>query len=274
MPTQAYTTTCNKPGNGFQAKTIKEEDQMSIAGINLTRSGVKTKLSSRDNYERKIKNQISALEDKMEAISNDEETPAEEKKKIKQAAQEQLDNLNQELREYEIRKRQEEAEKKREAIKAAQEAANSDPAETESEEGGIPFFEGLSGEEAGVMITLSATKEQIAGMVRLRTNLEGKQRTASTEEEKAELQKKINRVSKGIGQQIITAKDTLTDFRKNYPKNKEDTKKNAPKPEQKKEEVFWADTKPVSAENTVLGSKQSNSGKNKLLNPNIKYVIK
>ena len=240
---------------------------MSIAGINLTRSGVKTKLSSRDNYERKIKNQISALEDKMEAISSDEETPAE-------AAQEQLDHLNQELREYEIRKRQEEAEKKREAIKAAQEAANSDPAETASEEGDIPFFEGLSGEEAGVMITLSATKEQIAGMVRLRTNLEGKQRTASTEEEKAELQKKIDRVSKGIGQQIITAKDTLTDFRKNYPKNKEDTKKNAPKPEQKKEEVFWADTKPISVENTILGSKQSNSGKNKLLNPNIKYVIK
>ena len=247
---------------------------MSIAGINLTRSGVKTKLSSRDNYERKIKNQISALEDKMEAISSDEETPAEEKKKIKQAAQEQLDHLNQELREYEIRKRQEEAEKKREAIKAAQEAANSDPAETASEEGDIPFFEGLSGEEAGVMITLSATKEQIAGMVRLRTNLEGKQRTAPTEEEKAELQKKIDRVSKGIGQQIITAKDTLTDFRKNYPKNKEDTKKNAPKPEQKKEEVFWADTKPISVENTILGSKQSNSGKNKLLNPNIKYVIK
>lgn len=243
---------------------------MSIAGINPTSGGIKTKLSSRDSYERKIKNQISALEEKMEAISNDKETPAEEKKKTKQAAQEQLDNLNQELREYEIRKRQEEAERKREALKAAQEAAGFDQAEEESEET-LPLFEGLSDEEAGVMITLSTAKEQIAGMVRLRTNLEGKQRTASTEEEKAELQKKIDRVSRGIGQKIVTAKDTLADFRKND--QKEDTKKNAPKPRQKKEEVFWADTKPVSAENTAIG-KQTNSGKNKLFNDKVKYVVK
>ncbi len=87
---------------------------MSIAGISSSqgiKSGVKTKLSSRDSYENNIKKQITALEEKVEALSNDDEMPAEEKKKEKQAAQEQLQNLNQELREYQIRKRQEEAEK-------------------------------------------------------------------------------------------------------------------------------------------------------------------
>lgn len=243
---------------------------MSIAGIQPTRGGIKTKLSSRDSYERNIRKQISALEEKMEAISSDDETPAEEKKKIKQATQEQLDHLNQELREFEIRKRQEEAEKKREAVKDALEAASPDETETEQES---TLTEGFSGEEAGVMITLSAAKEQIDGMVRLRTNLEGKQRTAATEEEKAELQKKIDRVSKGIGQQMTAAKDTLANFRKNYHINGE-TQKNAPKREQKRAEVFWADTKPIPAENTVIGSKQANSGKNTLFNDKIKYVIK
>ncbi len=76
---------------------------MSIAGISSSqgiKSGVKTKLSSRDSYENNIKKQITALEEKVEALSNDDEMPAEEKKKEKQAAQEQLQNLNQELREY------------------------------------------------------------------------------------------------------------------------------------------------------------------------------
>ena len=60
-----------------------------------------------------------------------------------------------------------------------------------------------------------------------------------------------------------------------YPKNKEDTKKNAPKPEQKKEEVFWAEPKSssldpsVSAKKTVL---QNSTGK--LFKDNVSFHIK
>lgn len=240
---------------------------MSIAGINPARGGMKTKLSSRDSYERNIKKQITALEEKMEAIANDEETPAEEKTKKKQAAQEQLNNLNQELREYEIRKRQEEVEKKKELRKESLDASNQN--ETEEEDF---LTDGLSGEEAGVMITLSAAKEQIAGMVRLRTSLEGRQRTASTEEEKAELQKKINRVSKGIGQQVISAKETLADYQKNSRIEKQ--KQKQPKTTLKKAEVFWADTKPITVQNTAAGQKQTHPETNKLFNDKIKHVIK
>lgn len=246
---------------------------MSIAGISSSqgiKSGVKTKLSSRDSYENNIKKQITALEEKVEALSNDDEMPAEEKKKEKQAAQEQLQNLNQELREYQIRKRQEEAEKKREAVKEALVSANEAAQQDDSEE--LPLFKGLRGEEAGIMITLDTTKEDRAGMVRVRKGLEGKQRTADTEEEKAMLQKKIDRVSRGIGQKITSAGQTVSDLRK---KINADDKPAPPKTEKKQEEVFWAEPKSssldpsVSAKKTVL---QNSTGK--LFKDNVSFHIK
>lgn len=247
---------------------------MSIAGISSSQ-GI---LSSRDSYEHNIKKQITALEDKMETISNDDEKPAEEKKKEKQAAQEQLQNLNQELREYQLRKRQEEAEKKREAVKEALASANDDQQpETESEEEELPLYKGLRGEEAGIMLTLSTANEQLAGMVRVRKNLEGKQRTADTEEEKAELQKKIDRVSRGIGQKVSSTKQAVSDMRNKITSDDTQGKPKQPQPNttKKQEEVFWADTKPSSAEKAAA-SKQTalHSGKNKLFHDNVSFHVK
>ena len=245
---------------------------MSIAGINSSqgmKSPIKEKLSSRDSYENNIKKQITALEEEMEAITNDDEKPAEEKKKEKQAAQEKLQNLNQELREYQIRKRQEEAEKKREAVKEALAAANEAEQTQDSDE--LPLYKGLRGEEAGIMITLSTTKEQLAGMVRVRKGLEGKQRTADTEEEKADLQKKIDRVSRGIGQKVTSAKQTVSDLRQ---KITSDDKQNQPKTEKKQEEVFWADTKSSSAEKPAANKTVLQNGKNKLFHENVSFSIK
>lgn len=85
---------------------------MSITGIRSVSGDISVKKSSNDSYEINIKKQIHTLEEKMKAISNDDEKSAEQKAKEKQAAQEQLQNLNQELREYEIRKQQEESAKK------------------------------------------------------------------------------------------------------------------------------------------------------------------
>lgn len=246
---------------------------MSIAGINSSqgmKSPIKEKLSSRDSYENNIKKQITALEEEMEAITNDDEKPAEEKKKEKQAAQEQLQNLNQELREYQIRKRQEEAEKKREAVKEALAAANEAEQTQDSDE--LPLYKGLRGEEAGIMITLSTTKEQLAGMVRVRKGLEGKQRTADTEEEKADLQKKIDRVSRGIGQKVTSAKQTVSDLRQ---KITSDDKQSQPKTEKKQEEIFWADTKPSSSEKPAAANKTVlQNGKNRLFHENVSFNIK
>ncbi len=127
---------------------------MSITGIRSVSGDISVKKSSNDSYEINIKKQIHTLEEKMKAISNDDEKSAEQKTKEKQAAQEQLQNLNQELREYEIRKQQEESAKKQEAIKKALSDTNQPQADTLSS--------GLDATESGVMVTLSSTHEQLS----------------------------------------------------------------------------------------------------------------
>lgn len=240
---------------------------MSITGIRSVSGDISVKKSSNDSYETNIKKQIHTLEEKMKAISNDDEKPAEQKTKEKQAAQEQLQNLNQELREYQIRKQQEEAAKKQEAIKEALSDASQPQADTLSA--------GLDASETGVMVTLSSTHEQLSGMVRLRNDLQGKQRTAKTEEEKADLEKKINNLSRGIGKKMSAASDTISDHQKTV--RKEDDNKQ-PKTEYGakygKEEVFWADAKPIEKNKSAAAAdKPLLNNKNRPFD-NISYVIK
>lgn len=236
---------------------------MSIAGIRSVGSDTSVKKSSHDSYEMNIKKQIHTLEEQMKAISNDDEKPAEQKAKEKQAAQEQLQNLNQDLREYQIRKQQEEAAKKQEALKEALAAAS------ETAEHIMPA--GLNASETGVMVTLSSAHEQLSGMVRLRNNLEGKQRTAETEEERAALQKKINTLSRGIGTKMSSAANTISDHVKN---SQTDSSKKQPASAYKKEEVFWAEpkqtdkNKPAAAADKPLLNNQSRPF------DNVSYVIK
>lgn len=234
---------------------------MSIARISSSYGSIGTRKSSQDSYENNIKKQINALVEKMKTISDDEEMPAEQKNKEKQAAQEQLQNLNQELREYQIRKRQEEAEKKQEAVKEALEAATAPREE--------PSPEGFGGKEAGVMITLSSTQAQLAGMVRLRSSLEGRQRTASTEEEKADLQKRINNLSSGIGKKMAAAKNTISDYHKTV--KKDDDKQS--KTDTRKDEIFWTNTKSETSKTPAVADKPLVSDKNKLFD-NVSFVIK
>lgn len=217
---------------------------MSIAGISSSRGSINVKKSSHDSYEISIKKQINELEEKMKAISDDEEKPAQQKAKEKQAAQEQLQNLNQELREYQVRKQQEEAAKRQEAIKESLADTEDTARETTPQ--------ASDGRETGVMITLSSAHEQLAGMVRLRTRLEGKQRTAETEEEKADLQKKINNLSSGIGKKMATAKDTLASYQKT---SKKAENRQHVKMDLKKEEVFWTDAKPSAGQKTLMSDK-------------------
>lgn len=68
--------------------------------------------------------------------------------------------------------------------------------------------------DTGVIISLSTTKEQIAGMKKVRTDLQGKLRTAQTEEEKADLQEKIDNITQNIGNKVKETQDTISDYQK------------------------------------------------------------
>ena len=68
--------------------------------------------------------------------------------------------------------------------------------------------------DMGVLISLSTTKEQIAGMKKVRTDLEGKLRTAETDEARESLQKKIDNLTEDIYEKVKEAQDTISENQK------------------------------------------------------------
>lgn len=66
----------------------------------------------------------------------------------------------------------------------------------------------------GVLVSLSTTKDQIEGMKKVRTDLEGKLRVASSDEERESLQEKINKLSEDMSAKIKETQDTISDYRK------------------------------------------------------------
>ena len=61
--------------------------------------------------------------------------------------------------------------------------------------------------DTGVIISLSTTKEQIAGMKKVQTDLQGKLRVAQTEEEKADIYTAFARGNLGKGISIASSED-------------------------------------------------------------------
>lgn len=171
-----------------------------------TQDNASSKQLSLDNRESELRKQIADLREEKKNISNDKDKTSEEKKKEKQAVQEEIQTLNRELRQYQIQKRQEEAAKKQEALKEA--ARERETRDEDADEEQTPETTVFGNEESGVLISLSATKKQILGMQRIRTDLERKQRTAATDEEKADLQNRINNVTRNIGKKITITEDS------------------------------------------------------------------
>ena len=125
----------------------------------------------------------------------------EEKKKRKQ-----------ELQQYQIQKRQREAAERQEAANRA--AEQTVPFRRTGKEG-----IGLSGAEMGVILSLSGTKEQIAGMKKVRTDLEGKLRTAESVEAKQDLQEKIDNLNADINKKIQESQEAIHEYQKDESKN-------------------------------------------------------
>ena len=80
--------------------------------------------------------------------------------------------------------------------------------------------------DTGVIISLSTAKEQIDGMKKVRTDLKGKLLTAQTEEEKADLQEKIDNITQNIADKVKETQDIISDYQKAEQDKKEDEKKN------------------------------------------------
>ena len=247
---------------------------MDIASIKQTSSVLPAGQSSQDSHEINIEKQILNLQEKMRGITYDSEMSAEEKSDEKKALQEKIQNLNSELKQYQIQKRQEEALKRQEeaAKKQAEEARKPEEITTSAAKSSTGTVSeqstksvavsaekqadepesGFSDTASATMFSTASTKEHLAQMQKIRTNLEGQMRTASTDEQKTKLQKRINNVAKTIGEKIQKIADAIADTQKDDKVRKEKV--------QKQLEEYREKTKNVNA---VVPKTGSASGKGK-----------
>lgn len=228
--------------------TKNMSDAMSAASANK---------SSQDSHEKNIQNQIASLQVKMRDIANNAEMSTDEKSDAKKKLQEQIKNLNSELKQYQIQKRREESEKRRtETGKSDENSKKSTTGRTASNakdndtvantanvignsatsagtdnsdsvsESAISSTEsgrntdsqdkqafGLDGSETEMMVSFSNTREQLANMEKIQTNLSGFMRTAETDEEKLKIQKKIDSISNIIEDKAQKTSDKLKETR-------------------------------------------------------------
>ena len=178
---------------------------MNIAGIKSSQNISSISQNTQDSYEKDIQQQITRLQDKIKSLDSNKEMTAEQKMSEKQELQDKIKDLNSELRQHQIEEEQKEAAKKQEEARRAAENNNNTENKPKA---------GLGSAETGVMISISATDEQIDSMKKVRTNLEGKLRTAETDEEKKSLQDKIGNISKYMGKSMKKSEDAISEYRK------------------------------------------------------------
>lgn len=217
--------------------------------------------SNQDSHEKNIQNRIVSLQGKMRDLAYNTEMSTDEKTDEKKKLQEQIQNLNSELKQYRIQKRREEAEKQQdetakdnENVKkssldngvvnenaAAGFAGSADDAGKTAAGNNIGNAEGtrdidvqsqadksgpgLGESETEMLISISNTKKQFANMEKIQTNLSGLMRTAETDEEKIKLQKKIDNVSNIIENKAQKTADELAKSREDEQKKKEKIRK-------------------------------------------------
>ena len=206
---------------------------MNVARINQPSGVTPANQSYQDNREKTLQKQIANLQEKVKSITYDKEMSAEEKSDEKKKLQEKMQSLNSELKQYQIQKQQEEDAKRQEASrKTAEDVSPNSGSVSNSDDDGKPKTDetdekssDYDNARSGVILSISNTKDQLAGMHKIRKDLEGRMRTAETDEEKSDLQKRINSVSQNMGEKIRKISDTIADNLKDEEERKDKVQK-------------------------------------------------
>lgn len=98
-----------KVGNGFPINNFKEGAKMTINAINGTNTqlGQMKMNQATDSYSRNIQNQIVNAQKQLQELSSNEDMTLEEKMKKRQELQQQISDLNMQLRQHQIEQRRE-----------------------------------------------------------------------------------------------------------------------------------------------------------------------
>lgn len=108
-----------------------------------------------DSYSRNIQNQIANAQKQLQELSSNKDMTQEEKMTKRQELQQQISDLNMQLRQHQTEQRREKQQKQ------------------SSFDDMIGGNQKTGAADTGVIISLSTTKEQIAGMKKVRTDLQG-----------------------------------------------------------------------------------------------------
>ena len=183
-----------------------------------------------DSYSRNIQNQIADAQKQLQELSSNKDMTQEEKMMKRQELQQQISDLNVQLRQHQMEQRREKQQKQ----------SSFDDMIGGKQKTGVA--------DTGVIISLSTSKEQIAGMKKVRTDLQGKLRTAQTEEEKADLQEKINNITQNIGDKVKETQDIISDYQKAEQDKTDKSQDKKDKTQDKKEDEKENETNIVSEE--------------------------
>ena len=175
---------------------------MTINGINGAniQMGQMGMNKATDSYSRDIQKQIADAQKQLQELSSNKDMTQEEKMMKRQEIQQQISDLNMQFRQHQMETR----------MQAQQKNGNS----FDDMLGGSQNAGTTGNADMGVLISLSTTKEQIAGMKKVRTDLEGKLRTAESDEARESLQKKIDNLTEDIYEKVKETQDTISDYQK------------------------------------------------------------
>ncbi|MCM1261254.1 MAG: FlxA-like family protein [Butyrivibrio sp.] len=248
---------------------------MDITSANYTSSAMPTSQStqsSQDSHEKNIQNQIASLQGKMRDLANNNTMSEDEKSDKKKKLQEQIQNLHSELEHYKINKRREGNDKTQDkdvksdgvsdkdtgrvstgrvettanssnataddkADKAVSVNVNDDIKNTAAQTGLDKEEFILNDDEAEMMISFSNTMQQFSNMGKIQTQLSGLMRSAETDEEKIEIQGKINSVSDAISAKTDTSARKLSEINDDERKKKEKRRRMLEEQESRKENM-------------------------------------
>ncbi|MDE5596232.1 MAG: FlxA-like family protein [Lachnospiraceae bacterium] len=182
-----------------------------INGVNL-RTAAFGMGQAVDSYSRNIQNQIADAQKQLQELSSNKDMTQEEKMTKRQEIQQQISDLNMQLRQHQMETRRQRQQKNGNFF--------------DDMLGGSQNTGTAGSEDMGVLISLSTTKEQIADMKKVRTDLEGKLRTAETDEARESLQEKIDNLTEDIYEKVKETQDTIAENQKAEQDKAEDEKEN------------------------------------------------
>ncbi len=233
---------------------------MKINGFNgtNTQTGAMGMAQANDSVSKNIQNQIANAQQKLQDLSSNEELSLEDKMKKRQEIQQEITNLNQQLRQHQIEQRKEQQSKKSSMDDMVAGTKN-----TSAKKG-----TGLSQAGMRAMISADSSMKQAKVQGSMATQMEGragvleseikqdagKGNTEKKEEELAELQAKVQSATASQMSSLADANKSVEEAAKAENSNTEDTatKNNTDKSEKTQESAGAAAEETDSVKNTDI----------------------